>query len=55
MIEKIKWYVVLISVCIGVAGGVFCLDFYRLRNEIDNLNKQIEQKDMLIEFLNKED
>ena len=52
--EKIKWYVVFISLCIGVAGGVFCLDFYRLRDEIDKLNKQIEQKDILIEFLREE-
>ena len=54
MCEKIKWWTVFISVCIGILGGISFLDFVRNRNEIDKLNKQIEQKDMLINYLKEE-
>lgn len=51
MIEKIKWYVVFISICIGIAGAYCSIEYSSLKNEISNLNRQIEQKDILIEFL----
>ena len=43
-----------ISICIGIAGGVALLDFVWLRNEIESLSQQVEQQNMLIDYLEKE-
>ena len=52
--EKIKWWMLFISICVGIAGVVVLLDFNRLTEEITSLNKQIEQKDILIDYLKQE-
>lgn len=54
MVENIKGWIVCISTFVGIAGGMCLLDFYRLRNEIDSLNQQIEQQNMLIDYLEQE-
>ncbi len=54
MADKIKWWVLLISICIGIAGGMCLLDWTRLREEITSLNKQVEQQNMLIDYLKQE-
>lgn len=54
MCEKIKWWMLFISLCIGIVGGLCLTQFYRLNNEITNLSRQIEQKDMLINYLEEE-
>lgn len=54
MAEKIKWWMLFISICIGITGGVCLLDFARLRKEIDSLNQQVKQQNMLIDYLEQE-
>ena len=54
MVDKIKWWMLFISLCIGVAGALCLTQFHRYMTEIDNLKEQIEQKDMLINYLEEE-
>ena len=43
MADKIKWWMLFISSCIGVAGALCLTQFYRYMTEIDYLKEQIEQ------------
>ena len=54
MVEKIKWWMLCISLIIGVSGLFVGFKVRSLNEEIMSLNKQIEQQNILIDYLEKE-
>ena len=54
MAEKIKWWMCCICIFIGMIGLMFCFEWRSLNEEILNLNKQVKQQSMLIDYLEQE-
>lgn len=54
MVEKIKWWMLCISIIIGMCGLFILFKVGSLNEEIISLNKQVEQQNMLIDYLEQE-